>query len=163
MMPVPRGPREAYFQGLGTGWHVPEFLRIKGRVRNRNMRPQELGQLVRQIWAAKEEFVCASTVVPDIRQRLIYCPPSLQERTRTLAVKPTLRQFFYEYLRNRFGIQSIVCEWAYSVLCVPLRVTLRPCWQAASRASATAQIRAGEARWRCGARTFLARTEWLHQ
>ena len=45
-----------FFIGLGTGPHVPKFLRIAGKVRNRELKKGEVEAFVKQVWAEHAEY-----------------------------------------------------------------------------------------------------------
>eukprot|EP00753_Platysulcus_tardus_P003504 PLAT12464.12.p1 GENE.PLAT12464.12~~PLAT12464.12.p1 ORF type:complete len:725 (+),score=350.68 PLAT12464.12:151-2325(+) len=89
---TPGDSGEAQFMGLGTGAHVPKYLRFNGMIRNRNISRADLLSLVRQIW----------------RDKL--------SKEGTLGFHVPLSEFFYEYLKNKFGIQTIIAEWGYNII-----------------------------------------------
>ena len=82
-----------FFIALGTGKHVPAFLRYQGRVRNRKIAKADLEVLVQQIWNER-------------RMQRMLDPED----------KTSLAHFFYKFLRQRFGVQQIIAEWGYNIL-----------------------------------------------
>ena len=83
----------SHFIALGTGKDVPRFLRYRGKVRNRKIAKADLEVLVNQIWNER-------------RMQRILDP---NEDT-------SLADFFYLFLRQKFGVQSIIAEWGYNIL-----------------------------------------------
>lgn len=57
---------QKYFVGLGTGPHIPKFLRFNGKVRYREIRKGDLEALIKRVWADKAVFeakqVCFAVV-----------------------------------------------------------------------------------------------------
>ncbi|KAI9098783.1 hypothetical protein DFS34DRAFT_89456 [Phlyctochytrium arcticum] len=92
-------PRETdldprFFVGLGLGATIPKHLRYKGKVRNRKLSRKNLCLLIRDVWAAKAIFDA------DVKRG---------------GIRSNLADFFYSYLRKRFGAQEAVAEWGYNI------------------------------------------------
>ena len=81
-----------YFVGLGTASNIPMYLRFTGQVRNRNISKADLETLVKTIW----------------REKAI--------KEQEYGIQYRLSEFFYDYLKNTFGIQTIIAEWGYNIL-----------------------------------------------
>ncbi len=81
-----------YFLGLGSSSDIPKFLRFQGKVRNRNLGRIDLQVLIDMIW---KEF-----------EKLTDCD----------SVKCNLQECLYEFLKKRFGIQTIIAEWGYNIM-----------------------------------------------
>uniref|UniRef100_A0A7S3G9G2 Translin-associated factor X-interacting protein 1 N-terminal domain-containing protein n=1 Tax=Palpitomonas bilix TaxID=652834 RepID=A0A7S3G9G2_9EUKA len=77
-----------HFNALGTGNDVPPYLRIKGRVKKRHVTKRECEKMVKDVWRQKAE--------------------SKDE--------DNLSQFFFKYLKGRFGMQTMVADWGYNML-----------------------------------------------
>eukprot|EP00948_MAST-09A_sp_MAST-9A-sp1_P001969 g1969.t1 len=83
-----------YFVALGAGPTVPKFLQYEGKVRNRKIKKVDLEILVQQIWHE--------------RKMQLKHPGDHHDQS--------LSDFFYIFLKQKFGIQSIVAEWGYNIL-----------------------------------------------
>lgn len=78
-----------YFQCLGSSMELPKFLRFNGKVRNKNFSKGATEQLVKDVW---------------------------KERLRLGNDNQPMQDFFYDFLKKRFGIHSMVVEYGYNVL-----------------------------------------------
>ena len=78
-----------YFQCLGSSMELPKFLRFNGKVRNKNFSKGATEQLVKDVW---------------------------KERLRLGSDNQPMQDFFYDFLKKRFGIHSMVVEYGYNVL-----------------------------------------------
>lgn len=82
-----------YFDGQGTDPAVPAYLRYEGPVRNRKIGKRDTALLVRDIWREKSE----------------------QDAKRTDGKRQNMAEFFFEYLKQRFPLESQVVEWGYNL------------------------------------------------
>ncbi|KAI8893904.1 hypothetical protein BC833DRAFT_606862 [Globomyces pollinis-pini] len=83
---------DQFFIGKGLDPNVPKYLRTKGKILNRRLNKNQCVMLIKDIWEAK----------------LIYDSESKSK-------KISLSQFFYLYLKKRFGNQETICEWGYNI------------------------------------------------
>eukprot|EP00002_Diphylleia_rotans_P008333 TRINITY_DN1811_c0_g1_i3.p1 TRINITY_DN1811_c0_g1~~TRINITY_DN1811_c0_g1_i3.p1 ORF type:complete len:396 (-),score=89.85 TRINITY_DN1811_c0_g1_i3:186-1373(-) len=84
----PKG--DEYIVALGTNTDVPKYLRFKGRVRNRLMTKAQLEAFIREIMILR--FSDKDEESPVLFQ-----------------------EFMFQELQKRFGIQSMIAEWGYSM------------------------------------------------
>eukprot|EP00002_Diphylleia_rotans_P031244 TRINITY_DN6482_c0_g1_i5.p1 TRINITY_DN6482_c0_g1~~TRINITY_DN6482_c0_g1_i5.p1 ORF type:complete len:626 (+),score=140.88 TRINITY_DN6482_c0_g1_i5:1094-2971(+) len=85
----PKG--EDYLVGLGTGNEIPKYLRFKGKVRNRHMTKLQIETFIKEIMTLRQSAVPEDLALP-------------------------FPEFMYLHLHKKFGIQSMVAEWGYSLL-----------------------------------------------
>ena len=78
-----------YFQSLGSSMELPKFLRFNGKVRNKNFSKGNTEQLMKDVW---------------------------KDRLRLGNDNQPVQDFFYDFLKKRFGIHSMVVEYGYNVL-----------------------------------------------
>ncbi|KAI9208160.1 uncharacterized protein BJ171DRAFT_595969 [Polychytrium aggregatum] len=99
-----------YFIGLGISSDIPKHLRYKGKILNRKLSKKNCSLLIKDTWEAK----------------------ALYESSTPGKGTPTsvsLVEFFYMYLKKRFGTQDIIAEWAYNICeaCKKYRVQSNTC------------------------------------
>ncbi|KAJ3275725.1 Translin-associated factor X-interacting protein 1 [Terramyces sp. JEL0728] len=82
---------DQYFPAKGTDSSIPKYLRSKTKVLNRHLTKENCLLLIKDIWEAK----------------------TLHDAT---VKQTTLDEFFYLYLKKRFGNQDIICEWGYNLI-----------------------------------------------
>jgi Translin-associated factor X-interacting N-terminus len=78
------------FDGLGMDASVPRFLRYRGKIRNRKLPKRDTEHVIQDVWKKKYR----------------------NEDTK----KMKIGDFLYQYLKKRFGIQSMIAEWGYNIL-----------------------------------------------
>eukprot|EP00003_Mantamonas_plastica_P014178 TRINITY_DN2458_c1_g1_i1.p1 TRINITY_DN2458_c1_g1~~TRINITY_DN2458_c1_g1_i1.p1 ORF type:complete len:660 (-),score=286.69 TRINITY_DN2458_c1_g1_i1:7-1986(-) len=81
-----------FFTAIGTGQEVPDYLKAKGKIKNRNMTKRETELLVKDVWMRK------------------------QASDKKKGTMQALDVFFFEYLKQKFGMQSLIAETAYNVI-----------------------------------------------
>ena len=82
-----------FFTGAGVGKEVPAFLRSAGKIRNRHLSKKDTEMVVREVWQRKQQHD--------------------RERGR---LDMNLADFFYFYLKNKYGLPTLVAEWGYNML-----------------------------------------------
>ncbi|KAI8816436.1 uncharacterized protein EV422DRAFT_293783 [Fimicolochytrium jonesii] len=87
-----------FFVGLGLNASVPKHLRYKGKIRNRQLSRKNLCLLLRDVWTAKAVYDATNAA-----------------KSKRGAVRSTLADFLYAYLKKRFGSQDIVAEFGYNI------------------------------------------------
>ena len=86
------GP-DRYFACLGQEDHVPPFLRFDGRVPLKSMSKRDVEHFVREFWRDKEKA--------DASKNAVVLSPG---------------DFLHHILKRRFGLQSMIVEFAASLL-----------------------------------------------
>eukprot|EP00698_Gefionella_okellyi_P008295 TRINITY_DN2052_c0_g1_i1.p1 TRINITY_DN2052_c0_g1~~TRINITY_DN2052_c0_g1_i1.p1 ORF type:complete len:849 (-),score=194.54 TRINITY_DN2052_c0_g1_i1:649-3195(-) len=80
-----------FFDSRGTGLDVPKYLRCSAAtVRNRKLSKRDTEIMVKDVWAEKFKYDKSHTG------------------------KDNMENYFSIYLQQKFGIQSVMAEWAYS-------------------------------------------------
>eukprot|EP00276_Gloeochaete_wittrockiana_P023446 CAMPEP_0184363258 /NCGR_PEP_ID=MMETSP1089-20130417/138814_1 /TAXON_ID=38269 ORGANISM="Gloeochaete wittrockiana, Strain SAG46.84" /NCGR_SAMPLE_ID=MMETSP1089 /ASSEMBLY_ACC=CAM_ASM_000445 /LENGTH=826 /DNA_ID=CAMNT_0026703671 /DNA_START=15 /DNA_END=2495 /DNA_ORIENTATION=+ len=82
---------DAYFEGLGVGEDVPEYLRFEGRLRNRRIPKGELEAVIKRMWKFKE---------------------ALEKKKQS----ETLPHCLYQFLLKQWKTKELVAEWAYNII-----------------------------------------------
>ena len=87
---APDWTREKFFEGSGTGASVPKYLRTKGKVRNRMLTKAATESMVKEVWRDKLQMEDS--------------------------IQTPMEEFFYNFLKKRFGIHAMIVEWGYNML-----------------------------------------------
>eukprot|EP00163_Fabomonas_tropica_P029092 TRINITY_DN6127_c0_g1_i2.p1 TRINITY_DN6127_c0_g1~~TRINITY_DN6127_c0_g1_i2.p1 ORF type:complete len:892 (-),score=220.77 TRINITY_DN6127_c0_g1_i2:758-3433(-) len=88
--PETYGRHGQFFRGLGTGSHIPAYLRVTGKVRNRKISKRDCENMIKDVWVQK----------------------AVWDRKHG---RSNLGDFLFQYLQKRFGIQSMIAEWGYNL------------------------------------------------
>lgn len=82
-----------YFIGLGLGPDVPKYLRHVGKLKNKQWNKRDTEQLIKSIWTARQEALRDEGSIPV-----------------------HLSDFFYSFLKKKFGVQGLIAEYSYNFL-----------------------------------------------
>ena len=88
-----------HFVGLGTGPHVPNYLRFHGRLRNRKITKGTVERLLKELWAERKSSL----------------------RTEDASERLPLDEFYLEWLVRKTGSRFQAIEMAYNIQDVCLR------------------------------------------
>lgn len=82
-----------YFEPKGSGDDIPLYLRSDERVRNRRLTKRDLCITIKDVWQEKIK----------------------KEGSAPFTKRSKMDEFLYEYLQKRFGVATMVTEWAYNI------------------------------------------------
>eukprot|EP00743_Colponemidia_sp_Colp-15_P006437 GILK01006927.1.p1 GENE.GILK01006927.1~~GILK01006927.1.p1 ORF type:complete len:1058 (+),score=172.30 GILK01006927.1:141-3314(+) len=88
------------FVGLGNGTEVPSYLRVQGLVRTRVISKREVEETIKEFWREK--------TAADQYQ--------LTKARTGVRARHEVNEFFYQFLKKRFGVQSALSEFAYNFI-----------------------------------------------
>jgi hypothetical protein len=82
-----------WFVCRGTAPSVPKFLRMQGKVRNRNMNKRDCEATLNEFWEAK-----------------------IAHDNKPKSQKMTVPDFLHKFLKSKFGLESAVVEYGYNLI-----------------------------------------------
>ena len=87
----------AVFKGLGKGEGVPKYFQWEGEIANRKLSKRDTELIIKQFWKQKD-------ILDAKRPKRMH-----------------VREWFYEFLKKKYGDHPEAVDWAYNIVDASLR------------------------------------------